>query len=120
MIVAGFGFSTRATVASLRDALDRARGDAAPAALATAADKVAALAPLATAMDVPVIALPAAALAAQATATTSPRARALRGTGSVAEAAALAALAPGARLIGPRVTSTDRLACCALAEGDPA
>ena len=41
-------------------------------------------------------------------------------SGSLAEAAALAALAPGARLIAPRVTSEDGMATCAIAEGDPA
>ena len=35
-----------------------------------------------------------------------------------AEAAALAAAGPGARLLGPRVVSADRMATCALAEGN--
>jgi cobalt-precorrin 5A hydrolase len=53
------------------------------------------------------------------TPTQSPRILALHGTGSVAEAAALAALAPGARLILPRIQSTDGSATLAIAEGDP-
>ena len=58
-----------------------------------------------------------AALTAQATSTQSPASRASRGTGSVAEAAALAAAGPGARLLSPRVISADGRATCALAEG---
>jgi len=40
------------------------------------------------------------------------------GARSVAEAAALAAAGPGARLVGTRVISDDRLATAAIAEGD--
>lgn len=39
-----------------------------------------------------------------------------KGTGSVAEAVALAAVGNG-RLLGPRVVSSDRMATCAVAEG---
>jgi cobalt-precorrin 5A hydrolase len=42
------------------------------------------------------------------------------GTGSVAEAAALAAAGPRARLIATRVVSQDRTATAAIAEGDGA
>ncbi|RDW13157.1 precorrin methylase, partial [Paracoccus thiocyanatus] len=38
----------------------------------------------------------------------------------LAEAAALAALGPGARITAPRVTSQDGMATAAIAEGDPA
>ncbi|MHA6346914.1 cobalamin biosynthesis protein, partial [Roseivivax sp. CAU 1761] len=41
-------------------------------------------------------------------------------TGSVAEAAALAAAGPGARLLGPRAVSPDGCATCALAQGKEA
>ncbi|MBW7920629.1 MAG: cobalamin biosynthesis protein [Rubellimicrobium sp.] len=59
------------------------------------------------------------ALAATQTPTQSPVARRHYGTGSVAEAAALAAL-PGARLAAPRALSADRMATAALAlTGDP-
>ncbi len=54
-----------------------------------------------------------------ATPTQSPRVLVLHGTGSVAEAAALAALAPGARLILTRIQSEDGNATLAIAEGDP-
>lgn len=53
---------------------------------------------------------------AQPTLTESPAARAARGTGSLAEACALAALGPGARLRAPRAISADRMASAAVAE----
>lgn len=114
MIVAGLGFRKAATVASLRDALARAGG--APDALATAADKAEApaLQALSRETRLPVIAVPD--LTGQPTATNSARVAALKGTGSVAEAAALAAAGPDARLIAPRVISADRMATAALAQ----
>ncbi|NBB96560.1 MAG: precorrin methylase [Alphaproteobacteria bacterium] len=122
MIVAGFGFSTRAGMASLRDALARAcaaAGIDAPHMLATADDKTAALAPLAQALGVPVQGIAPDSLAAQVTHTRSARVAHERATGSVAEAAALAAAGPHARLLCPRHHAEDRLATCALAEGTP-
>ncbi|SDY31179.1 cobalamin biosynthesis protein [Citreimonas salinaria] len=115
MIVAGFGFRAAATADSLRDALARAGKDA--DALATAADKAEAPAfrALADALSLPVTAVPPEALAAQETATHSEASLAAHGTGSVAEAAALAAAGPGARLLAPRAISGDRMATCALA-----
>lgn len=120
MIVAGFGFRAGATVESLADALGRAGGSEGVAALATAADKARA-APFvrfAEALSLPVHAIDAASLAGQETATRSAVSLAARDTGSVAEAAALAAAGQGARLIAPRVVSGDGMATCALAEGD--
>ncbi len=120
MIVAGFGFRAGATAASLRDALARTGG--APGAVATAADKAAAPAfrGMAGYLGLPVHAVPAADLAGWPTATRSTASLAARGTGSLAEAAALAAAGPGARLLGPRCISADRMATCALAErSDP-
>ena len=116
MRVAGFGFRKAATAASLADALARA-GSA--EALATAPDKAQAPAirALAAQLALPLLAVP---VAGVATPTQSPRVAALYGTGSLAEAAALAALAPGARLIARRVTSQDGTATCAIAQGDPA
>ena len=86
-------------------------------ALATAADKAdaPALQALSRETRLPVIAV--ADLSGQPTATHSPRVAALKGTGSVAEAAALAAAGAGARLIAPRVISADRMATAALAQG---
>lgn len=124
MIVAGFGFRSAAQLSSLRDALDRATGGAPVDALATVADKAEspAFRHLADALALPLHRIPPGALPDAETATQSPAARAARKTGSVAEATALLAAGPGARLIRPRVISSDRLATCALAEtatGDP-
>ncbi|MCL4676201.1 MAG: cobalamin biosynthesis protein [Pararhodobacter sp.] len=114
MIVAGFGFSSRATHASLREALERARGGWRIDALATLADKTAALAPLAQELGLAVIAIDG---PLPETPTQSARSRSERGTGSVAEACALAAVGAGGYLRQTRVTSTDRLATCAIAQG---
>ncbi|XCC96674.1 cobalamin biosynthesis protein [Salipiger sp. H15] len=122
MIVAGFGFRQGAGEASLRDAYDRARDGRDAACLAAAFDKAASpgFTAFARALNLPVQAITPADLSAQHTQTRSPRVLAERGTGSVAEAAALAGAGPGARLLGPRIHSLDRMASCALAEGpDP-
>lgn len=122
VIVAGFGFRASAQVDSLRDALARAGGAAGVGALATAADK-GATAPFrafAEALRLPVLAIDAAGIARQETPTRSAASLAARGTGSLAEAAALAGAGPGARLIAGRAVSADGRATCALAEGtDP-
>lgn len=117
MIVAGFGFRKAATVESLLDALDKARGTQMPTCLATAEDK--ALAPalqaLSARLGLPVHAMAPEALALAETPTRLARVRALHGSGSLAEAAALVAAGPGASLLGPRAVSDDRMAACALA-----
>lgn len=119
MIVAGFGFRSAATRDSLSDAFARAGGQA--DSFATAEDK--ALAPAMVAFSeqtgVHVIGVPAGTLTSQITQTRSNASQTARDTGSVAEAAALAAAGPSAKLLGPRVVSADRMATCALAEGDP-
>lgn len=114
VIVAGFGFRAGATRASIRDALARAAGGRKVAVYATPADKTAALEAM---LGEPAVAVPADALAHQTTRTASPMVLARRGTGSVAEAAALAAAGPEGRLLVSRVISADRMATCALAEG---
>lgn len=117
MRVAGFGFRAGAGSDSLADALARAGGAAGLTALAAPADKAGArcLADLAARLGLPVRAAAPGDLAAAPTLTEAPRVRAARGTGSVAEAAALAAAGPGARLLGPRAVSADRRATCAIA-----
>jgi cobalt-precorrin 5A hydrolase len=117
MIVAGFGFRGAATAESLLDALDKACGPQAPALLATAEDKAAAPAfrALSARLGLPIHAVTLDALAQVETPTRSATVRALRGSGSVAEAAALVAAGPGASLLGPRAVSADRMATCALA-----
>lgn len=112
MIVAGFGFRSGVTEASLHAALD----GAVPDAVATLDSKAPALACLGHW----VIAISAERLARQTTLTDSAASRAAHNTGSVAEAAALAALAPGARLLSPRIISPDGTVTVAFAEGDPA
>ncbi|MCA3510039.1 MAG: cobalamin biosynthesis protein [Rhodobacter sp.] len=117
MIVAGFGFRQAATVESLLDALDKARGTQMPSRLATAEDKAQApvFQALAARLGLPGDAIAPEALAVTETPTRSARVRALHGSGSLAEAAALVAAGPGASLLGPRAISDDRMAACALA-----
>ncbi|MEM7631385.1 MAG: cobalamin biosynthesis protein [Pseudomonadota bacterium] len=119
MIVAGFGFTTRASRDSLADALRQTGWAARIDRLATVADKAAALQELAQAMHMPCTTVPQDALHAVETSTQSSAAQAARQTGSVAEAAALAAAGPNATLIVTRCISTDRMATCAIATGDP-
>lgn len=129
MTVAGFGLRQQASLASLRDALAQALLQAGTEAsacgpltlLATAQDKADApcLQALAASLNLPVFAVPPEAMAAVKTLTDSAPVRERCGTGSVAEAAALAAAAsltgPRAMLLHPRVISSDRLATCAIA-----
>lgn len=118
MRVAGFGFRQAASLASLRDALEAAGGGKDIDALATVAQKAAspALLALAKEMKLPIHALNADTLARIITPTRSDRAMARYGTGSVAEASALAAAGTDAYLLAPRATSTDGMAMAAIAE----
>lgn len=119
MIVAGFGFRKDATLASFQSALQSA-GAGHIDALATLNHKAGQLAPLAELLSLPLIPLDPAQLVKQETLTNSRASLAAYGTGSVAEAAALAAAGEGARLLAPRSHAADRLATCALAEGKAA
>lgn len=114
MRVAGFGFRTSAGLASLQAALALAGGRV--DAVATVEHKAAGLTDLARLLGVPLIAVSTADLAAQGR-PGSARVRALYGTGSVAESAALAAAGAGATLVVARVTSPDGLAVAAIAQG---
>ncbi|MFQ3453961.1 cobalamin biosynthesis protein [Bradyrhizobium sp. UFLA06-06] len=120
MKVAGLGFRRNASVASLRDALDAAGGSDGLAAIATVSDKAdaAALKALAQELGLPVRGISAGILAEIQTATQSEIIKARFGTGSVAQAAAIAAAGRGARLISVRAASQDRMAVAAIAEGD--
>ncbi|WP_366140264.1 cobalamin biosynthesis protein [uncultured Roseobacter sp.] len=117
MIVAGFGFRKEATAGSLEDAYKRACEAVSPAFLATVDDKAAAEAFRLFAEDIglPVKAVPADILKQQTTITQSTASKERFGTGSVAEAAALAVAGDGARLLTARQVSADKLATCALA-----
>lgn len=119
MIVAGLGFSSKATADSLRTAYEAAVSEQIVEALATVADKEGhpALSAFAEDLALPLHFVAAADLTGQRTLTCSNRSRATYGTGSVAEASALAAAGLGARLLSPRQISDDRLATCAIAIG---
>ncbi|MBB2174854.1 cobalamin biosynthesis protein [Gluconacetobacter johannae] len=118
MRVAGFGFRQAASLASLRDALAAAGGARGIDALATVAQKAGSppLLALAAELGLPIRALAAETLAHVATPTRSSRVMAGFGTGSIAEAAALAAAGAGARLLAPRAASADGMAMAAIAE----
>jgi len=118
MIVAGFGFRASAGLDALRAAFDTARtGQPRVIALAAPADKIALVDRLGAALGLPVIPVAAEALIAVDTVTRSATSLRYRQTGSVAEAAALAAAGPGARLLAARHLSPDRMATCAIAQG---
>jgi cobalt-precorrin 5A hydrolase len=117
MIVAGFGFRSGVTLAALQDALVRAGGPEGVTHLATLEAKAEGLAPLGVVLGLPVVGVADGVLCAQVTLTQSDRVQALKGVGSVAEAAALAAAGQGARLRGPRAVSADGTATAAVAEG---
>lgn len=122
MKVAGLGFKRDVTLASLREALLAAGGPDGLAAVATVSDKADAepLKQLARECGVPIRAVPADMLAGIDTPTQSNFIAEKFGTGSVAEATALAAAGPRARLIATRTVSQDRTATAAIAEGDGA
>lgn len=118
MIVAGFGFRSDAGLSSLLEALALAQQGRPPVThLATVQDKLAALAPLAEALDLPLVGVAPDALAAVPTTTRSVASLTVRDVGSVAEASALASAGAGARLLGQRYISPDRMATCAIAQG---
>jgi cobalt-precorrin 5A hydrolase len=117
MRVAGIGFRKAAGVASLRAALDAAEAaGGAVQMLASLTDKAGA-APLRALAAERGLPLRGVDVDGQATATQSARVAARFGTGSVAEAAALVAAGPGARLVVARVTAPDGMATAAIAEG---
>lgn len=120
MRIAGLGFRQDVTLASLREALAAAGGPEGLAAVATVSDKAddEVLKMLARECGVPIKAIPMETLAGIATPTQSRLVVEKFGTGSVAEAAALAAAGAHARLIATRVVSQDRTATAAIAEGD--
>ena len=115
MIVAGFGFRSGATAASLHSALDAARGGLHVTHLATLEDKADRLAELAAALALPVIAVRPSCIVSSATKTHSRASLAARGVGSVAEGSALAVAGSGAQLLVSRRISPDRMATCAIA-----
>lgn len=120
MKTAGIGFRDEATLVAVLDALARAGGVGVTRIALPERKRGHALCAALESRGFMLVFIPDAALAATATPTQSPIAQRHYGTGSVAEAAALAAL-PGARLAAPRVLSADRMATAAIAfTGDPA
>jgi cobalt-precorrin 5A hydrolase len=120
MRIAGFGFRGEASLASLKAALEAAGGAKGLTALATAEAKAHApvIQALADELGLELHAIPRSALEKQDTATWSARVSGHFGTGSLAEASALAAAGPGARLTGPRRVSEDGMATAAIATGE--
>lgn len=121
MRVAGIGFRSAATTASLRDALERAIGDGPPVqAIATESGKACAAVfrDFAAALSIPALEISTSDLARMVTPTQSQRVQNSFGTGSLAEAAALAAAGPKARLVAARVVSHDNMATAAIADNE--
>ena len=115
MVIAGFGCRTGATPDSFRSAL--AAAGIRPDALAVPADRAAVIAEFAEGQGLSVRPIDADLLDGLDTPTRSTVSLASRGVGSVAEAVALAAAGPGARIVVPRLISSDRMATCAIAQG---
>ncbi|MEM8729585.1 MAG: cobalamin biosynthesis protein [Pseudomonadota bacterium] len=117
MIAAGFGFRAEARLESLLSALNAAEGPA-PQVIATLPAKAdhPAMQALARQTGLP---LRTVTPDGQTTPTQSTASDAAHGTGSVAEATALAAAGPAAHLCAPRAVSADRMATCAIATGGP-
>ena len=113
MKIAGMGCRGSATRASLRAALSMAEAAGGRVdALATSPHKTADLAAFAQEQG---LFLHSVDVCGVVTPTQSPRIVQHYGTGSLAEAAALAAAGPGARILVPRITSPDGLATAAIA-----
>ncbi len=121
MKVAGIGFRSTATAADLRAALTLAGEHVDALASVAGKAEAPAMQEFARAAGLPVIALQEQDIAGEQTLTCSPRIKARFGTGSLAEAAALAGARHGvpgarARLLAPRVVTADGLATAAIAE----
>jgi len=118
--VAGLGFRRGTNIDSLREALVAAGGAHGLDALATASDKAGApvLILLARELGLTIRAISAEQLAGIKTPTRSERIETMRCVGSLAEAAALAAVGRHGRLVSTRIVSRDKTATAAIAEGD--
>ncbi|MDD9976968.1 MAG: cobalamin biosynthesis protein [Boseongicola sp.] len=119
MIVAGFGFRSAATLASLEDAFAQASVGRDVTVVSSLADKAETdiFQTFARRYSLEAVSVSEASSAQQDTITQSAFSQQARRTGSVAEATALAAAGPNARLLGPRAISEDGMATCAIAEG---
>ncbi|MEW9918096.1 cobalamin biosynthesis protein [Marimonas sp. MJW-29] len=126
MRIMGVGFRATADVASLQDAMQRAllaggsqKIDALVTESAKSREKV--FREFAQLLGVPGLGITKSDLEQMITPTQSQRIQDRLGTGSLAEAAALAAAGPDARLVAARVVSGDGMATAAIAEskGNP-
>ena len=120
MIVAGFGCRKAATVHSLMSALLATGYRDRVACLAAPDDKAQSIVfeEFATSLGLSIRSCSSVELRAQKTQTASQFSEKYRGTGSVAEAAALVVAGTGAGLIVLRCISEDGMATCAIARGD--
>lgn len=123
MRFAGIGFRGAADLVSLQDALQtaiKATDGGAVDALVTEAAKARenVFRELAHVMKIPGMGVSQTDVAQMLTPTQSARIQDKFGTGSLAEAAALVAAGPGARLLAERVTSSDGMATAAIAENE--
>lgn len=114
--VAGIGCRADAPLSALREVVERVSGGVRPDALATLENRAQVVRPLAEALGLPLILIKPDAIAGVVTPTSSSRILARFGTGSVAEAVALAAI-PGGHITTPREESTEGSATAALATG---
>ena len=119
MRVAGFGFRSGASLASLSDAMAAAGGADGLTAIATATDKAQTLVfrSFALEMQLPVIFIAPAQIEAADVTTHSSKSLVARGTVILSESSALSASGPGSKLITTRAISADKMATCAIAEG---
>lgn len=115
MKIAGIGFRSGATIGSVLDAMERAGATGLRRLAVPAAKRDDPLVSELIAQGFEVTPIPQEALARIATPTQSRISLQVYGTGSVAEACALAAGA-NSRLLVARVVSADRMATAALAE----
>ena len=118
MRVAGFGFRQSAGAESLAAAFSLTNGRNVTH-IATVASKAeaSAMKDFAARLGLPIIPVPEGVLTQTPVVTHSAKSFETHGTGSVAEASALAAAGERARLEAPRVVSPDGMATCAIAEG---
>lgn len=116
MIVAGMGCTSCATPAEIRALLAQVMAGRDLDAIACLDSRLAQMAPLAEALDLPLVTLPRAAVHGVATPSWSDRIAAEFGTGSVAEACALLVAGQRARIITTRQVSDMGQATCALAQ----
>lgn len=116
MRIAGLGFRDNTPLASLRAVLGLVEAEGGPATALASLPAKADAAVLRQLAEERGLALLAVSVQGIATPTQSARVMALHGTGSVAEAAAMAAVGPGAILTVARMTSPDGMATCAMAK----